>query len=309
MIVTVTLNPTLDRTLMIPELCLGEVNRARAVRDDLGGKGVNVSRALQALGLPSTIVALLAGWTGKAMHEGLLAAGFDVVALEVPGETRRNVTLRDEATNQTTKVNEPGPALDPAHAAALAERIAGLARPGDLWAFCGALPPAAPSDFYARLIAIVQAAGARAFLDTSGAALKHGLPAHPFGVKPNREEAAELLGVPLEAGIGDIAAARALHASGIEVVALSAGADGLVLAMGNQLILARPPRVPVASPIGAGDSALAGLLWAVSEACDPVECARRAVACGAAAAMQEGTGVGDRALVEQLLPLVEIALA
>ncbi len=308
MIVTVTLNPTLDRTLMVPELRLGEVNRARAVRDDLGGKGINVSRALQALGLPSTIVALLAGWTGKAMQEGLLSAGFDVVALEVPGETRRNVTLRDEATNQTTKINEPGPALDPDHAAALAERIAGLARPGDLWAFCGALPPAAPSNFYSRLIAIVQAAGARAFLDTSGAALKHGLPARPFGVKPNREEAAELLGRRLEAGAGDIAAARALQAAGIEVVALSAGADGLTLAMGGKLVVARPPRVPIASPIGAGDSALAGLLWAVSEACDPVECARRAVACGAAAAMQEGTGVGDRALVEQLLHRVEILL-
>lgn len=307
MIVTVTLNPTLDRTLIVPELRLGEVNRARIVRDDLGGKGINVSRALQALGLPSTILAVLAGWTGKAMHEGLDAAGFKVTALEIPGETRRNVTLRDEATNQTTKINEPGPALDPDHAAAIAERIAGLAQPGDLWAFCGALPPAAPSDFYGRLIATVQAAGARAFLDSSGAALKHGLPSRPFGVKPNREEAAELLGVTLEAGMGDVAAARALHASGIEVVALSAGADGLILAMSDQLILAQPPPVTVASPIGAGDSALAGLLWAVAETCDPVECARRAVACGTAAAMQEGTGVGGRDLVEQILPQVKIS--
>ncbi len=309
MIVTVTLNPTLDRTLIVPELRLGEVNRARAVRDDLGGKGVNVSRALQALGLPSTIVALLAGWTGRAMQEGLLAAGFDVVALEVPGETRRNVTLRDEATNQTTKINEPGPVLDSDHAEALAERIAGLARPGDLWAFCGALPPGAPSGFYARLIDIVQSAGARAFLDTSGAALAQGLQARPFGAKPNREEASELLGVPLIGGITDVSAARALHAVGVEVVALSAGADALVLAMGDATIAAYPPPIPVASPIGAGDSALAGLLWAVAEDCEPVECARRAVACGAAAAMQEGTGVGDRALVEKLLPMVEVVLA
>ncbi len=306
MIVTVTLNPTLDRTLSVPALRPGEVHRAQVVREDLGGKGINVSRALWALGITSKIVAIGAGCTGQRMKEELAAAGFEVDFLEVPGETRRNLTLRDEMSGVYTKINEPGPPLVAEHAAALLQRIDALARPDDIWAFCGALPPVAPFDLYAQLIDIVQRRGGRAVLDTSGTALRAGLAARPFALKPNREEAAELVGRVLGGDVADRAAARALQEAGASMVALSRGAEGVVLATEGAVVVATPPIIEARSPVGAGDAALAGLLWAVAEGCDAAEIARRAVACGTAAALQEGTGVGDRALVAQLMQQVRI---
>jgi 1-phosphofructokinase family hexose kinase len=262
---------------------------------------------LRAIGIDSRIIGFVGGCTGQAMQSGLLAAGFEVHFVEVEEETRQNVTLFDEASGQYTKINEPGPSISPRHIAAFRALVDQMARPGDLWAFCGSLPPGAPSDLYAKLIQQVQAQGGRAFLDTSGRAFRDGLPACPFAIKPNSEEAAEFLGLPVYSDDEHCAAARRLQSQGVELVALTRGAQGLVLAMEGEILLATPPPVAARSPIGAGDAALAGLLWAVSDGCGPIETARRAVACGTAAAMQEGTGVGDRLLVEKLLDQVTIS--
>jgi len=306
MIITVTLNPTLDKTLSVPRLRPGTLHRAQILREDLGGKGINVSRALRGLGLSSSLTGFMAGATGQIMIGGLRAAGFEAQFVEVEGETRRNITLLDASSGQYTKFNEPGPSVGPNHLAALQSQVDQLARPGDLWAFCGSLPPGAPSDLYASLIRQVQARGGRAFLDTSGVALRDGVAAHPFAIKPNSEEAAELLGSLLRSDEEHCAAAGRLQAEGVSVVALTRGAHGLVLAMDGESLMASPPQVAVRSPVGAGDAALAGLLWAISDGCDPVETARRIVASGTATAMQEGTGVGDRALVEQLLRRIQV---
>lgn len=306
MIVTVTLNPTLDRTLSVPGLRPGEVHRAQLLREDLGGKGINVSRALSALGIGSLIVGLAAGCTGRRMAEELGAAGYAVDFVETPGETRRNLTIRDEITNNYTKINEPGPFLDPEHCQKLIERVQSLAQAGAIWAFCGSLPPGAPADLYARLIAIVQERGGRALLDSSGPALAAGLTAHPFAIKPNREEAGELLGQTPQEDEADCRAVARLQALGVATVALSRGADGLVLGHGEELVIATPPAVEARSPVGAGDAALAGLLWALLDGCDTATMARRAVACGTAAALQEGTGIGNRTLIDRLLPEISL---
>ena len=307
MIYTVTLNPTLDKTLSVPVLRPGEVHRARFLRQDIGGKGINVSRALAALGIASIPIGLLGGATGKAMRDGLAAEGYDARFVEVPGETRQNLTLLDESTGVYTKINEPGPTVGPEQLAALHGLVAGLAAPDDLWALCGSLPPGAPADLYAELITAVQARGARAILDTSGEALAAGLPARPFGLKPNSEEAAEALGRPVTTDVQHMTAAVDLQSLGVTLVCLTRGARGLLLASGAALCAAEPPPVAARSPVGAGDATLAGLLWALADGCDVLETARRAVACGTAAAMQEGTGVGTRSLVEALLGQVRIA--
>ncbi|GAB4537908.1 MAG: 1-phosphofructokinase [Anaerolineae bacterium] len=306
MIITVTLNPTLDKTLSVPKLEPGKVHRAQILREDLGGKGINVSRALQALGIPSQLTGFMAGGTGQIMQTRLRAAGFDIHFVEVEGETRRNITLLDETSGQYTKINEPGPGVKPEHLTALQAQIDQMTRPGDMWAFCGSLPPGAPIDLYARLIRQVQERGGRAFLDTSGPALQAGVGARPFAIKPNSEEAAELLGRPLPSTEEHQLAARQLQAGGIAIVALTRGAQGLILAMDEKVVIATPPPIRARSPVGAGDAALAGLLWAVSDGCDAVETARRIVACGTATAMQEGTGVGERSLVEELLNQVQV---
>ena len=304
----VALNPSLDKTLSVPQWRPGAVLRAQVLGEDYGGKGVNVARAARILGLPCRLIGFAGGWTGQAMVAGLTAAGYAVQFIEVEGETRRNITLLDEATGIYTKINEPGPIVGPRHLAAFEALVGQSAGPDTLWAFSGRLPPGAPADFYGRLIRLVQERGGLAFLDSSGPELRDGLAACPFALKPNSEEAAELLGRPLQNDDDHAWAVRRLQGAGIRLVALSRGAQGLVLAMDDALVIARPPAVPARSPIGAGDAALTGLLWAVSEGCDPVETARRAVACGTAAAMQEGTGLGDRALIEGLLARVEVSI-
>jgi 1-phosphofructokinase family hexose kinase len=302
----VALNPSLDKTLSVPQWRPGAVLRAQLLGEDYGGKGVNVARAVRILGLPGRLIGFAGGWTGQAMVAGLAAAGYDVQFIEVEGETRRNITLLDEATGVYTKINEPGPAVGPQQLAAFEALVGQMAGPGTLWAFSGRLPPGAPADFYARLIRLAQARGGLAFLDCSGPELRAGLAGRPFALKPNSEEAAELLGRPLQSDADHAWAVRRLQEAGVRLVALSRGAQGLVLAMDDALLIAVPPPVVARSPIGAGDAALAGLLWAVSEGCDAAETARRAVACGTAAAMQEGTGLGDRALIEHLLGRVEV---
>jgi len=305
-IVTLTLNPSLDRTLSVPQLRPGTLHSAQFIRQDLGGKSFNVSRALRALGIPSHIIGVICGWTGRALREGLLAEGFDVHLLEVEGETRQNVTLLDESTGLYTKINEPGPTLGPRHIVALETWIEQMVRPGDLWALCGSLPPGAPQGLYADLIRVVQQGGGLAFLDTSGPAFRAGLQAGPFASKPNSEEAAEVLHASLSGDQDHYQAARELQSMGVRLVALTRGAQGMVVAKDGTLVKATPPSVAARSPVGAGDASLAGLLWAVSDHCDPIETARRAVACGTAAAMQDGTGVGDRSLVETLMQHVQV---
>jgi 1-phosphofructokinase family hexose kinase len=302
MIYTVTLNPTLDKTLSVPQLRVGELHRAQLVRAELSGKGINVSRALRALGIASKTLGFVGGRTGQAFQVGLAAEGFDIHFVDVGGETRSNITLYDESTGLYTKLNEPGPTISPAHIAAMQAQVEQWAGPGDYWTFSGSMPPGAPLDLYAQLIAHVQEHGAFAFLDTSEAALRATVrgPARPFGVKPNSDEAAQALGRPVVTDDDHCLAARKLQELGVRVVLLTRGGDGLVLAMGNEVWLAAPPAVEARSPVAAGDSALAGLIWGLLDGCEPAECARRAVACGTASAMQEGSGVGDRALVEEL---------
>jgi 1-phosphofructokinase len=305
-IYTVTLNPALDRTLTVPVLRLGELNRARSVRLDLSGKGINVSRALRVLGVPSRIVAFLGGGTGKAIRDGLAAGGFETAIVEVAGETRQNIAVVDEASGIYTKVNEPGAPASPADLDAMMTLISTAARPGDVWVFCGSLPPGAPADFYAQLIALAQGRGGRAFLDSSGEALRRGLAARPYAIKPNSEEAGEALGWPVISDEDHFAAARQLLSAGPHLACLTRGAKGLVLAQGDAMLAVEPPPVAARSPIGAGDATFAGIVWGVMDGCSPAEIARRAAACGAAAALQDGTGVGEPGMVQRLLSQVVV---
>lgn len=308
MIYTVTLNPSLDRTISIGRLQPETLHRARAIAYDLGGKGINVSRALKALGLESTIIGFFGGLAGEALRSGLTAAGFRCESITVVGETRQNITLLEEETGAYTKINEPGPQVGPEDISALEALIAAEARPNDLWALCGSLPPGAPPELYATLIAQIQTCGGLAFLDTSGAPLRAGISGRPYAVKPNADEAGELLGRPVETDAQCKNAVKALANQGLQLVCLTRSARGLLLAHGRHLVAAAPPPITQRSPIGAGDATLAGLLWGVVDGCDPVELARRAAACGAAAAAQEGTGVGSRELVAELLEQVQITV-
>jgi 1-phosphofructokinase family hexose kinase len=229
-IVTVTLNPALDRTLSVPQLLPGAIHRARLVRQDWGGKGINVSRTLRNLGIASRVVALLGGVTGELLHNRLQQEGFDVAAIPAGGETRQNITLRDDSSGLYTKLNEPGPVMAVQDEVAISAFIEQRVQPGDIWVFSGSLPAGASADLYARLIAVVQQRNAYAVLDTSGAALRLGLAAQPLLIKPNGDEAAEALGVAIAGDDEHSAAALALHEHGVRYVLLTCGAQGAWLA-------------------------------------------------------------------------------
>jgi len=131
MIYTVTLNPTLDKTLCVPQLCPGEFHRAAILRAELSGKGINVTRALKALGIPSKTLGFVGGRTGQAFQVGMAEEGFDLHFVEVGGETRSNITLLDESTGIYTKINEPGPTINAGHIAAMQAQVEQFARAGD----------------------------------------------------------------------------------------------------------------------------------------------------------------------------------
>lgn len=302
MIYTITLNPTIDRTMRFPRLAVGELNRATRSRSDYSGKGINVSVALSRLGLDSVAMGFMAGAYGRVLVTGLAAMGLRCDFVEVAGETRSNVTVIDAATGATTKLNEPGPTVTEGDLAAFEARLVERLVPDDLCVMSGALPAGAPPNTYARLVAAVRRRGGVAVLDTSGAAMAAGCAAAPDVVKPNAVEAGELVGARLDGGLrtdGDIAACLdAIRRLGPGRVLLSLGALGGAYADGVAAYLAQPPAITEVSAVGAGDTFLAAGLWAWQQGLPPKEIARWAVAGGTAAAMRDGTVIPNRAQIE-----------
>jgi len=286
-IVTLTANPSVDRTLEIPTLARGEVVRANAARVHPGGKGVNVARALMANGVAARAVLPSGGREGDQLMDLLAALGMDVVAVPIAEPIRENVTAV-EPDGTVTKLNAPGPRLSLAEAEALVEATLEAARGADWVALCGALPPGAPQDLYARLVSRLRSTGVRVAVDTSGAALEVSVDAGPDLVKPNAQELEEVVGYPIRT-LGDVLdGARGLLDRGVGHVLVSLGRDG-ALSMSDAVALRAwtPPLVPRSS-VGAGDATLAGFL-----AADGVipEALRAAVAWGAAAVQLPGTGL------------------
>ncbi|MFK0255978.1 1-phosphofructokinase [Streptomyces sp. NPDC090445] len=261
MILTVTPNPSLDRTYEVPVLERGAVLRAATDRLDPGGKGVNVSRAVAAAGVRTTAVLPLGGPAGTLLAELLAAEGVDVTAVSITGQTRSNVSLV-EPDGTLTKVNAPGPVLTGAESALLLDTVRTCGDSPDWIAACGSLPPGLPPHWYADVVARARATGARVALDTSGPALAEALHARPDLVKPNAAELAEAVGRPLRT-LGDVAAAsEELRSRGAGAVLASLGADGQLLVSADGIFHGIAPVGAVRSSAGAGDAALAGFLVA-----------------------------------------------
>jgi len=306
LIVTVTPNPVLDRTLTVPRIVFNEVTRATASRLDWGGKGFNVSRALQALDVASVAMGFIGGATGRVLERGLNDMGIATDFVPIAGETRTNIVITDADSRRYVKVNEAGPTVRVEELAAFLGRVRERVRPGDIWVLSGSLLPGAPSDFYAQLIALVQAEGAKALLDASGEPLRLGCAARPYLVKPNVVEAEEVTGREIRSDADILDAAEFFLNQGIELVALSLGAGGLLLASEQRTVRTRPPDVQARNPVGAGDALLAGITWALAQELPLEEIARWGVASGTAAAVREGVSVGTRAEIEALYKQIQI---
>ncbi|WP_327683237.1 1-phosphofructokinase [Streptomyces sp. NBC_00467] len=285
MILTVTPNPSLDRTYEVPALDRGEVLRATAERMDPGGKGVNVSRAVAAAGHRTVAVMPLGGAPGALVAELLAGQGIEVAAVPVTGGTRSNIALA-EPDGTLTKINAPGPELSAAEAESLLSRTTAHAASASWIACCGSLPRGLAPEWYAELVARAHAAGARVALDTSGPSLLAALRSHPDVVKPNADELAQAVDRPL-ATVGDaVKAAEQLRELGARAVLASLGGDGQLLCCAAGTWFGHAPVSTVRSNVGAGDASLAGFLAAGGEG--PVALAA-AVAHGAAAVQLPGS--------------------
>lgn len=297
MIVTVTANPSIDRAVRLAApLAHGEVQRAVDAREDAGGKGVNVARALRGAGIPTRAVFPAASDDPFVL---LVAhAGLDARRVEIDGAVRANLTVADP-DGTTTKINLPGATLSAADRARLVDGIVEAARGAQWLVLAGSLPPGAGDDFYTDVSRAVRADGGEAApriaVDTSGAALAHVVAhARPDLIKPNDEELAELVGVDGATGdvvAGAISHARALVPARVGAALVTLGGDGALLITADAIYRAHAPRITVASTVGAGDSSLAGYLIAEASGATPEARLRRAVEYGAAAASLPGTQI------------------
>lgn len=261
MILTVTPNPSLDRTYEVPSLDRGEVLRATGERVDPGGKGVNVSRAAAAAGVRTTAVLPLGGAAGTLVAELLGVQGVDVTVVSIAGQTRSNISVV-EPDGTLTKINAAGPELMPEESALLLETVRTCSGRAAWIACCGSLPRGLQPEWYADLVARGHEAGARIALDTSGPALLAALPARPDVIKPNASELAAAVGRPLPT-LGDVVkAAEELRSLGAGAVLTSLGADGQVLVAAEGTYYGTAPVDQVRSNVGAGDASLAGFLIA-----------------------------------------------
>ena len=302
MIFTVTPNPGPDRTLTVPRITFNEVLRATDSRLDWGGKGLNVSRALLALGVESVAMGFVGGTAGLALERGIRNLGITTDFIHIADQTRTNIVITEPDGGRYVKANEAGPTVRAEELTALLDRVREKSQQGDMWVLSGSLPPKTPPNFYARLITLIRERGGRALLDSSGEPLRLGCAAKPYLVKPNVIEAEEMTGWDIKSDASALAAAEFFLRQGIELVALSLGADGLLLASQREMVWARPPSLQVQNPVGAGDALLSGIIWALAcpKRCptgpglDLKELARRGVATGAASAARAGVNFGAR---------------
>ncbi len=261
MIITVTLNPSLDRTIEVPELLRGHVLRITDGHLHPGGKGVNVTRALLANGTASRAVLPVGGAEGRQLVAMLEDDAVDAITVPIAGSTRTNIAVA-EPDGTVTKLNEPGPVVSADELEAVVRAALDAASPGDWVVLCGSLPQGADPDVYARMIGRIHERGVRAAVDTSGPALARVVAAGPDLIKPNAEELAEAVGRPLSTRADVIEAARELQEAGARRVLVSLGGAGALLVDEDGVQVGTSVALTPRSTVGAGDSFFAGYLSA-----------------------------------------------
>ncbi|UYQ62922.1 1-phosphofructokinase family hexose kinase [Streptomyces peucetius] len=301
MILTVTLNAALDITYKVAALTPHAVHRVGEVTERPGGKGVNVARVLAALGHESVVTGFAGGPTGAVLREMLAPMAPRDAFVEVAGNTRRTLAVADDATGDTTQLNEPGPTVTPGEWTAFLSSYDALLRDAEAVALCGSLPPGIHVGAYAELVRRARASDVPVLLDTSGEPLRRGIAARPDLIKPNADELARLTGSrePLRA-------TRDARRRGAHTVVASLGPDGLLAATPHGTWQATPPERMKGNPTGAGDSAVAGLLSGLVAGLSWPERLSRAVALSAATVLAPAAGEFDAAAYEELVPRVTV---
>lgn len=313
-IVTVTLNPAIDHTIRLGELVPGTVHRARSSVRQAGGKGVNVAGCLadwrRAEDPPIVATGLLGGSNAATFEDFLNSKGIVDRFVRIPGHTRNNIKLLDEAAGDTTDINLPGLTPLPVHMAQLRAVVASETVPGGIVVLSGSLPPGVPADGYVDMLASLKRDGARVILDTAGPPLREALAAPrdslPWAIKPNQEELEDVVGE----SFGDIGhmirAALSICRRGVGLVVVSRGAEGALYVSERAVLLGLAPVQAVDVSVGAGDALVAGLVAALAEDAEPEHVARLSLAFAAAKLGQLGPSLPNRQAVLSRMDAINI---
>lgn len=302
MIITVTLNPALDKTVTLPGFAINTVNRVQTVRIDPGGKGINVSKTVLALGGKTLAISVLGGANGGYIKAALDEMGLPNRMILTEGPTRTNLKIVDPVFGTNTDINEPGSPVDDAVLQKVWEILQQTAQPGDTVVFAGKNPPSMADEMLSQWIRYLKGKGIRICVDTVGEPMRLALAEGPDIIKPNKSELSELLGRDLHKEQEIIDAARELVAGGVGLAAVSMGSNGALFVTKDQCIRGYCPKVNVGSTVGAGDAMMAALAYYTDAGCSLEETARRAVATATAKVMCSGS---EAAELSAVLPLID----
>jgi len=290
-VLTVTLNPAVDKMVKVKRLSAGRDHRVTSVFRSAGGKGINVARALTHLGIPTCATGILGGPAGSFIQDMLAQERIQADFLKLSGETRTSLTVLDQSTGRPTRILEPGPNLSRRKQAEFLRQFSDLTKKVRYVILSGRNAHGAPDNFYARLIRLAIDRKRRVILDTSGPAFTKGIAAMPFIIKPNRDEAEAFFNQRLST-LGQLKQALCHFLKlGIRMPIVSLGANGAVASNGRQFLHARAPRIKVCNPVGCGDALVAGFVFGLIKGFPFSRVLQIAVAAGTVNALSDQPGL------------------
>lgn len=300
MIYTVTLNPSIDFIVEVDDFHLGHLNRISREHKYPGGKGINVSRVLNTIGIPSKALGFLGGFTGGFIQETLEREGIQTEFVQVEEDSRINIKLK---TGDETEINGLGPALTDQNIQDLLDKLQTL-QDGDILILSGSIPPSLPKTFYSDLLREYSKRGVKVVVDAGGQILAEVLQDKPFLVKPNHHELSELFGVAINTVEEVIPYGKKLVEMGAENVIVSMAGDGALLFTNGEVYSATIPKGKVLNSVGAGDSLVAGFIGTYSKEQDFIKAFQVAVATGSATAFSQDLASQEK--IDSLLDQVVI---
>lgn len=301
MIYTLTLNPALDRTLLVENLKFEDANRVKKELRYAGGKGIDVSRVINELGGNSIALGFVGGYDGMELEGRLINEGINCDFVKIAEETRINIFIENKNGGKRTSLHARGPEVSPSELALLYNKIKNLVPKPSWFVMSGSLPLGLSNNIYAQFTHLMRNNGAKVFLDSDGLPLKKGITAIPFAIKPNLFELERLAGKKFKSTKEMVTFGEKLVAKGIRFVLISMGEKGMLLISENMTLKATPPKAKVKSTIGAGDASVAGFIYSYEKKMPIGDCLKMAVACGTATVLTPGTALCQREDVNKII--------
>jgi 1-phosphofructokinase family hexose kinase len=308
LIVTLTINPAIDRTISVDRLAFEDRAYINSSRESAGGRGINASCVIHSFGGETLAVLISGGDSGKRLEEHLRDCGYRIAVVPVQNEIRTNLTITDKH-GLTVNLNETGPSLGKAEVARVERAVRETLDHASWLMMCGSIPPGVPPSFYGKLVSMARQKKVKTLLHTGGDALREGIAARPTVVAPNQQEAERLLGQTLLTRTHYLEAAERIRQLGPESVVLTLGSRGAVGAFADGLMEALPPRIDAVCPIGAGDALMAAYAWARERRTSAAEALRWGVAAGTASARLPGMSFASLEQTREIYRQVEVRRA